>query len=145
MPLNPCDAQLESNFEIAAPYPALQTTITLPRPYLSDQESVTASVTTKRATDGTLYTYVKRKNRRRKLKWDFTLSRTKTIEMENFVKAYFASQLRVRDHRGRVWIGYFTINPFDFTGKERAGGPATQDWPVGEKYTVSLEFEGIQQ
>ena len=138
------DYTSQPHFEMSAPYPALQTTILLKNPYVGDAESILDVVTPKRAVDGTLYTYVKTKNGRRKLKWDFTLSRNKCIELEGFIKAYHASKIRVVDHNGRIWIGNFTSNPYDFTGKERSG-PALQNWPVGETYTFSVEFEGIEQ
>jgi len=134
---------LQPYFTIAAPYPALQTTILLKNPNVGDAESILDSVSTQRAVDGTLYTYIKTKNGRRKLKWDFTLSRNKCIELEGFINSYFASQVRVVDHNGRIWLGYFTSNPFDFTGKERAG-PALQNWPTAENYSFSIEFQGTE-
>lgn len=138
------DTNPKRAFEIAAPYPALTTTIILKNPYVGDSESIRDAVSTKRAVDGTLYTYVKTKGGRRKLKWEFTLSRNKCLEMENFIIAYFASKVRVVDHNGRIWVGNFTGNPFDFTGSHFTG-VALQDWPVGEDYTFSIEFEGIEQ
>ncbi len=135
---------LQRSFEISAPYPALTTTIILKNPYVGDGESILDAVSTKRAIDGTLFTYVRTKGGRRKLKWDFTLSRNKCIELQQFIKSYFASKLRVVDHNGRVWIGHFTSNPFDFTGSSYTG-VLLQDWPVGEDYTFSVEFEGIEQ
>jgi len=141
----PCEPDLlQTHFEMSAPYPSLQTTIILKNPSVSDGEAITASVTSKRATDGTLYTYVKTKGGRKKLKWQFTISRAKCLELEGFVKAYFASQIRVVDHNGRIWLGYFLGNPFDFVGTGRAG-PANSSWPAGEDYTFNVEFEGIEQ
>ena len=131
------------NFQIAAPYPALQTTIILRRPSFSDGESLTDSVNMKRSTNGTRYTYVKTKNGRRKITWKFDLTRPKSIELMNFMAAYFSSKVQVVDHRGRIWIGNFTNNPVETTSVGRAG-PACYGWLVGETYTTTLEFEGTE-
>ena len=137
------DYTTQDYFQMSAPYPAIQTTIVLKNPEVGDAESILDSVTVSRAVDGTLYSYIKTKNGRRKLKWDFTLSRNKCIELEDFLYSYFASQIYVVDMNGRKWIGNFTSNPFDFTGKERAG-PALQGWPTGENYSFSVEFQASE-
>ena len=113
----------EAHVHTAAPYPSLQTTTLLPNPQFSDQEGLTATVTRKTAMDGTRYTYVKRKGDRRKLKWSFRLTRNKGLELRAFIFAYFASQVKIIDHNGRVWVGNFTNNPFEFdtAGAGRAG------------------------
>lgn len=131
------------HFEISAPYPALQTTIILKRPSFSDGEGLTDSVAMKRSTNGTVYTYVKTKNNRRKITWKIDLTRPKSIELMNFMAAYFSSKVQVIDHRGRTWIGNFTNNPFETTSVGRAG-PACYGWLVGEDYTTTLEFEGTE-
>ena len=94
-------------FTLEAPYPLLQTTTLLPDPKFSDAEALVASVTRKTAIDGTRYTYVKRKDGRRKLRWTFRLTRNKSLELRAFITSYFACQLRVTDHRNRVWVGNF--------------------------------------
>lgn len=131
-------------FLLQAPYPTLQTTTLLPNPQFSDQESLTASVTRKTAMDGTRYTYVKRKDGRRKLKWTFRLTRNKGLELRAFLLAYFASQVKVIDHNDRVWIGNFAGNPFEFDTAERAG-PPIDPMPRGETQVIELEFEGVAQ
>ena len=67
-------------FTLQAPYPALQTTTILRDPKFSDSEGLMVSVARKTAMDGTRYTYVKRKDRR-KLKWSFRLTRNKGLEL----------------------------------------------------------------
>ena len=131
-------------FELSAPYPLLQTTTLLPNPQFSDQEGLMVSVIRKTAMDGTRYTYVKRKGSRRKLKWSFRLTRNKGLELRAFLFAYFASQVKVIDHNGRVWIGNFTSNPFEFDTSEQAG-PAISPMPRGESVTIEIEFEGAEQ
>jgi hypothetical protein len=131
-------------FELSAPYPLLQTTTLLPNPQFSDQEGLMAAVTRKTAMDGTRYTYVKRKDNRRKLKWSFRLTRNKALELRAFIYAYFASNVKVIDQNGRVWVGNFTNNPFEFDTPERAA-PAISPMPRGETQTIELEFEGVEQ
>jgi hypothetical protein len=131
-------------FQLSAPHPLLQTTTVLPNPLFSDQEGLTANVTRKTAMDGTRYTYVKRKESRRKLKWSFRLRRNKALELRAFVFAYFASRIKIIDHNGRVWVGNVTNNPFEFDTPERAA-PAIDPLPRGEMQTIDLEFEGIEQ
>src|SRR5690554_1212730 len=105
--------------QLAAPYPAVQTVSILPNPLLSDSEALTASVSSKRAIDGTHYTYVRTKGGRRKLLWSFQLTRPKSLELRAFLYAYFASPIKVTDHNGRVWVGHFTNNPFEFNTESR--------------------------
>ena len=131
-------------FELSAPHPLLQTTTLLPNPQFSDQENLMVSVTRKTAMDGTRYTYVKRKDNRRRLKWSFRLTRNKALELRAFVFAYFASKIKITDHKGRVWIGYFTNNPFEFDTTDRAA-PAISPMLRGENVNIELEFEGIEQ
>ena len=131
-------------FTLQAPYPQLQTTTLLPNPQFSDQEGLTATVARKLAMDGTRYTYVKRKGDRRKLKWTFRLMRNKGLELRAFLFAYFASPVRIVDHNGRVWVGNFTNNPFEFDTAQKAG-PAIAPMPRGEAQMIELEFEGVEQ
>jgi hypothetical protein len=91
--------------------------------------------------DGTRYTYVKRKNRR-KLLWSFRLTRNKGLELRAFIYAYFASQIVITDHLDRVWRGHIVGNPFEFNTSDKAG-PAINPMPRGETQTIELEFEGV--
>jgi hypothetical protein len=130
-------------FTLQAPYPTLQTTTLLPSPEFGDGENLTASVSTKRAMDGTLYTYVKRKGRR-KLQWTFGLTRNKGLELRAFIQSYFASKVRITDHNGRVWVGNLVNNPFEFD-TDRRSAPAIAPMPRGERQRITLEFEGEEQ
>ncbi|MHC4704526.1 MAG: hypothetical protein ACYTFQ_28585 [Planctomycetota bacterium] len=130
-------------FEIQAPYPGVQTTSVLPNPAPGDTLALRASVQTKRALDGTLRTYVKRKGGR-KMQWTFNLTRNKGLELRAFIKSYFASKVRIVDHMGRTWVGNFTNNPFEFT-TDRRSAPAIAPMPRGEQQTITIEFEGVEQ
>jgi hypothetical protein len=129
-------------FEFAAPHPGIQTISLLPNPQFSDGEALTASLSVKRATDGTLYTYVKTKGGRRKLTWTFRLLRPKALELRAFLQSYFASTIRATDHNGRIWLGNFTNNPFEFDTD--SGGPFIGGLR-GEMQTITIEFEGVEQ
>lgn len=130
-------------FQLQAPYPAIEATSLLPNAQFSDGEGLTDEVQVKRTLDGTLYTYVKTKNGRRQLTWDFLITRNKCLEVEEFVRAYIAQKIKITDHRDRVWVGYFTDNPIEFTSAGR-GKPGRDGFP-GEMYTCTLTFEGVQQ
>lgn len=130
-------------FRMTAPYPAPQTTTVMPNPTFSDQETNLNTVSRRTAMDGTRYTYVKRRVRR-KLQWTFKLSRNKGLEVRAFFIAYFASQIAIVDHRNRTWVGYFTSNPFEFETQSRAA-PAISPMPRGETVSIDIEFEGEEQ
>ena len=129
-------------FTFQAPYPALVTTSLLPNPQFSDSENLIVTVTRKTAMDGTRYTYVKNKGRR-KLKWTFKMTRNKGLELRAFIQFYFASVIKITDHNDREWIGNFTNNPFEFTTSERAG-KAINPMPRGEFVIIDIEFEGVE-
>lgn len=131
-------------FTFEAPYPSIQTTSLLPNPQFSDQEGLLDSVTRKLAMDGTRYTYVKRRSGRRKMKWTFRLTRNKALEVRAYIRSYFASKVRVMDHNGRIWVGNFVNNPFEFETAERAA-PALTPLPRGETVQIEIEFEGVEQ
>ena len=126
--------------ELAAPYPAIQTVTLLPNPQFGDGEAETCEVATKRAMDGTLYTYVKSKAGRRRLTLPLQVTRMKGLELRAFIQSYYASQVRLTDHLGQVWIGNLVNNPFEFSTPKRSAAS-----PGGELQTIRLEFEGVKQ
>lgn len=126
----------------AAPYPGIATITNTPNPQLSDQESLTSVVTPKRAINGTLYTYVK-KQTRRKLLWTFIMDRGKALEFLDFVRTYSGDKIQVTDHRGDVWVGHFTNNPFEFDTPRRAAGNSSHSLGLRqERQSITIEFEG---
>lgn len=128
--------------KISAPYPTLQTTTILPDPEFSDGEAAVGEVIPRRAMNGTLRTYRKTTPRRR-LSWDFRLTRLKALELRAFFKSYFASKVKVTDHNSRTWVGHFMNNPFELRS-ERIAGPDVGG-VRGETYSVRIEFEGEEQ
>lgn len=131
-------------FQFEAPYPGIQTTVLTPNSLPSDTEALAASVSSKRAVDGTLYTYIKTKAGRRKLTWTLRMRRPNALNLRAFLLSYFASKIKVTDHNGRVWVGNFTNNPFEFDTPERSG-PTNSDGLRGEIQTITIEFEGVEQ
>jgi len=126
-----------SGFLLKAPYPAIKTTTLLPAPRWDDSKALAAAVIVNRAMDGTLYTNVKTRNGRKKLFWEFEISRNKALELREFITAYNSSLIQAIDHDGDSWIGYLMNNPFEFAGAGRAG----PNWPGNETMVIQLEFE----
>ena len=50
----------------------------------------------------------------------------------------------VLDHNGRIWVGNFTNNPFEFNTSD-AARPAIAPMPRGELQQIDIEFEGVEQ
>jgi hypothetical protein len=123
-------------FKIEAPYPGYQTTVLLPSPSFGDSEEIASSLVTARAMDGTLYTYAKQREGRRRLQYSFVIARGKGLELRAFLKAYYRTAMRITDHDDNIWIVYLQGNPFDIQGQSKAGG-----FPGGETMTVNLQFE----
>jgi len=130
--------------QFEAPYPGIQTIVQYPNPLLSDTEALAASMSSRRALDGTVYTYVKTKGGRRKMTWTLRMLRPKALELRAFILSYFASKLKVTDYNDRIWLGHFTNNPFEFDTSDRAG-PETNDGLRSEIQTITIEFEGVEQ
>lgn len=115
--------------KLAAPHPTIQTITLLPNPEFSDSEGLTAEVLQHRSMVGTLYTYVKAKNTKKRLLFRFQLTRQKALELRAFIQAYYKSKIRVTDHNNISWIVYLMNNPFEFESR------------VDEQQTIQLEFE----
>lgn len=121
---------------LQAPYPAVQTTSILPNPQFSDVESLTSTMVLKKSLNNTRRTYVSNTGLRM-LTYSFRLTRGKALELREFIKAYFNQPVRLVNHKDETWIVYFTSNPFEFNGTERAVGV-----PGNEMQTITLNFEG---
>lgn len=129
------------SFILQAPYPAISTTSYLPNPQLGDSVGPTGTIDFKRAKDGTTYTYVKSRDGRRKWVWTFVLSQHKAYELQEFFEAFNSSQIKITDQDGKVYVGYFTTNPFEFEATRRAvASPANYSL-----HQIQIEFEGDEQ
>ena len=124
------------SFIMKAPYPGFKTTTLLPAPRWGDSKALTATIISMRAVDGTVYTYVKSRNNRKRFQWEFEIARNKALELREFINSYQGKLIQVTDHDGDVWVGYLRNNPFELSGAGRA-----KDFPGGETMTIQLEFE----
>ena len=127
------------SIELAAPYPSIQTISILPNPQFGDTEALVDSITVTRTMDGTQYTYVKSKPRR-KINLQIQISKMKGLELRAFMESYFSTKMRLTDHLGQVWIGYLINNPFVFDTTKKSS-----ESPGGEMQTIQIEFEGELQ
>jgi hypothetical protein len=92
------------------------------------------------AMDGTIYTYVKTTGRTKTV-WTFRLTQSKKEEVLAFYQSYKASQIRIIDHIGDTYLGYFTSNPVEFESLGRA-----VDSPENNvDHNCQIEFEGTKQ
>ena len=123
-------------FKIEAPSPGYQTTIILPSPDWGDSVEIAASMTSVRAMDGTLYTYVKQRDGRKRLQFTFKIARSKALELRAFIKVYYRTAMRLTDHNNDKWTVYLRDNPFSFTGGSKA-----EPFPGGELMSIALNFE----
>lgn len=130
-------------FMLQAPYPGLHTTIILPNPTLGDTEAINTELTKKVAMDGTKWFYIKPKDGRRSLSWEFRLSRPKAEEVKQFLWLFHTAPLKVTDHEGNVWVGVIPSDRLEFDTTNRAA-PSRYGLP-GEQTYITIPFEGIKQ
>ena len=123
-------------FLIRAPYPAPQVTLIMPSPNWGDSVNVTATLQIIHAMDGTRYTYVRDRDGRKKLQWDFQITRHKALELRAFIRVYYSLKVQIIDHNSDTWVGYLINNPFEYTGSGKAEG-----FPGDETMDITLEFE----
>lgn len=125
--------------EIQAPWPSAAQLITLPNPEFNDGENLAVAVTSKRAMDGTLYSYVKTTGKTG-LTWDFQITLKKARELRNFILDYYDAQWRVKDFRGDYWLVRPTRNPFEFISRGREMVSNGR-----ERWSITLELEGSRE
>lgn len=123
-------------FRIEAPHPGYHTTIVLPSPSWGDSVELRSTMSTARAMDGTVYSYVKQKGGKKRLHFDFTISRNKALELRAFIKVYYRYLMKIVDYNNEQWIVSLQNNPFEFAGDSRA-----EPFPGKETMTITLEFE----
>jgi hypothetical protein len=120
---------------LQAPVPLLTTTSVFPSPIFGDGEQPKHSITVMQSMNGTLYSYVK-SNARSQLQYSLTLSRMKALELRAFILAYFRAKVRLINHKGEVWDGYFVSNPFEFSTD------SSSSMPGGSNQTITIDFDG---
>lgn len=124
-------------FRLDAPVPAINVTVILPNPRLSDVESRNQQIDKKRSMNNTLYTYCTDEGTG-KLTYTWTLTRDKSLELQAFVQEFFADKVRITNHKGEVWEVYFDGNPFEIQQAGRQAGV------FREHHSVTITFEGVR-
>ena len=120
-------------FRIAAPYPAIATTLLLPQPQPGNSIGLVSSVNVIKMEDGSRRSFIKRGSGKKKHQWAFLMSRDKMEEFINFIRDYRGATYSIV-WRDRTIIGKCTLSPVEFRGDGRAFG-----WPGGEAYETTLE------
>lgn len=125
---------------IQAPWPGPTTTHFMPNPLSGDSVGSTNTLEIKRSMNGTRYSYVKSRDQRKRLLWNFRLSKDKALEMRSFFDTYTGTQCKIIDHLGKEYIGYFITNPFDFESVSRSvGSPGNNTI-----HQIQIEFQGFE-
>jgi hypothetical protein len=68
------------------------------------------------------------------------VSRSKAVEIRDFIVASSGAKLRYDDYKGASWVGYIVTEPNEITTYARGLGNAE---PRKEANSFSLTFEGI--
>jgi hypothetical protein len=116
--------------------PTNTTVLPNPNPEFSDVEQALSTITLKRSKTQKRYTYVKTRQRKR-LVWNFQLTREKAWELRAFVEAYRNDVITITDFDNDMWRGVIKSNPINFTSSSR-------DALCREAVDVTLEFEVIR-
>jgi hypothetical protein len=111
-------------------------TIILPCPIWGDSQAYQGEINLKRAMTGITYTYVK-KTKTQKLNYSFELGTYKWLELRDFYINHSEEVMLLQNHNAETWLVHMVNNPLESTTEGR--------WqPKGEKYNVTLEFEGVK-
>lgn len=94
------------SFYLAAPYELPQTVSMFPSPNLQNTRQVDSRVILKESLGSDFRTYVKTSPRVR-LSYSFDLDPEKSQELEAFFDAYYDQKIRIIDHTGKTWRGFF--------------------------------------
>lgn len=127
---------------LAGPYPGIQTFSYFPNPVFGDTETALQSIDRKRSMNNTRYTYVKRRNQRRRVTLRFRMTQAKAFELMEFIRAYQATQVQMNDHLNQVWVGYIITNPNEVESQALAIRNPTAMFGYGN---IQIVFEGVKQ
>jgi hypothetical protein len=120
---------------LQAPFGLIQTSVIIPNPLLDDNQSLVSNLTLRRSMDNTVRTYVK-KSLNHRLRYTFSLSRLKSLELEAFFDSYNGADIKMLNWKGEIWKVKLITNPVDFVQTGRAE-------PGGDRTDVNVEFEGV--
>lgn len=125
-------------FSIFSPHPAASGAIILDNPELRDSEKKLETLIVRQTMSGNTYTQIKRLPNSNLFVWNFTLQRTKALELLDFFEEFSASLCLVTDHHVNTHIGYFKTNPLQLNMAYRAA-----DCLDNDAVRVTLEFESV--
>jgi hypothetical protein len=110
--------------------------ICLKSPEFNDFVANQSKLVVPRAMPGNFRTYIKR-TANDKLHWQFVMQKPKKDELEQFIETEINNDLLIYDWLGRRWLAKLTTDSFDFVELAK--------WsPGGNKFEVTLEFEGVR-
>lgn len=111
-------------------------TIILPCPLFGDSQAPQHEINLKRTMTGDTFTYVK-KTKAQKLTYSFDLWSNKYLELRQFYIDFSSEVMTLQNHHAETWLVNILNNPLEFSNDER--------WmKKGERYSVTLEFEGVK-
>lgn len=96
---------------LMAPHELPQTTIILPPPKLADGLAATDVVNLRESMNGTLWSTVKRTNRKR-FSFSFELTQEKDEELRRFFEVYVAENIRMYHWDGTLWRVNFVSSDY---------------------------------
>ena len=111
----------------------------LPNPDLEDSEGWDAEVVSKRAMEGTRYSYIRRPGTKIFTYTFSHIGRGKLVEVQEFFKATAGEAILVTDYRGTVRRMFFREDPITFTTDERSDFTGDTG-ERSESGTMVLEF-----
>jgi len=117
---------------LQAPHTLIQTTSVFPNAELGDTLAPQSQINVLRSASGKTFTYVK-KNNRRKLTYNISLTREKAIELREFYKAYNDQPIRLTNWNNEVWVVYFIEDSINIEILGRS-----------EFCTIHVQFEGTK-
>lgn len=117
---------------LQGPASTLEVTTVLPDPEWEDSFQFSAEVNKKKSMNNVDYTYVKETGNR-KLTYTIRMRREKSLELIEFIGAFFGKRIQMTNHLGETWRGYI----LDATPTLRSFGRVNE-----QEYT--LEFEGVK-
>jgi len=117
---------------LQAPYPGSLFTLYLPKPLFDDAENIIADTVIKKSMSNITRSLIKT-TCTRSLKYTFSLSKLKGIELKNFINLYNSEYIKLQNWKGEEWKVKLVTNPVEYVISDRHG--TTE---------VNLVFEGIK-
>ena len=105
---------------LKAPWPNFKVTSLLPNPQFDDARAGESTIIIKRTMTGQVWTYVQ-PSERQTLVLPFLLTRMKSLEVEEFLKAYQRAPIFIELYDGTQWEALLVNQPVSRQATERIG------------------------